>query len=410
MTYLPQLRDQLASNDSRTPRRLGARTSVIFAVIALVIAASALAATGVIPIGSPVAPPARFQGAPDRGPGTPVETTARILSLRVPDPGGGPPWGLRRVETTRGLTGIQVGRVVRGRLGVLGQDGIAGNDGRFHPLSLRYATLPPAACATADGAGDAYLAVEFNGLASGEGPPHSCLGPGEGSSEPRPRCPVADHRRFLFGLVGPEAVEVSYRNKGRIRRAALARPAGAYLVVLAQRLRGGLFMSSRTPRMGHPFQRIQYQDGTACPPLGTRPSLRVSCLPGRYRSALAGLDRDAMRRPLDSQVLPPPQRGRPLQRLRVSFNAPVAINDARFTYQLQARFLQTCRGLYLVPSTNRDVRRGARVELTVGVPKRCHGPLAGTVGLTAPTTGMDAPLLGDSESAIRIGRFRETVP
>jgi hypothetical protein len=32
------------------------------------------------------------------------------------------------------------------------------------------------------------------------------------------------------------------------------------------------------------------------------------------------------------------------------------------------------------------------------------------VGLTAPTTGMDAPLLGDSESAIRIGRFRETVP
>jgi hypothetical protein len=410
MTYLPQLRDQLAGTDGRTARRFGRRSSVILAAIALLIAASALAATGVITIGTSVAPPARFKAKPHRGSGTPINATAQILPVRVPDPAGGPPWGLRRVETTRGLVCVQVGRVLGRRLGVLGQDGIAGNDGRFHPLSLSYATLLPSACVTPDAAGDAYLAVEFNGLASGEGPPHSCLGPGEGSSEPRPRCPVADHRRFMFGLLGRDAVEVSYRNEGTIRRAALARPAGAYLVVLAERLRSGGYMSDKAPRMGHPFQRITYRDGSVCPPTGTRPTLGVTCLPGSYRSVLAGIDREAVRRPLHSEVLPAPEHGRPLRRLRVSFNAPVAIEDARLVYTLEAHFRHTCQGLYLIPSTNRDIARGARVQLAASLPKRCQGPIVGTVRLMAPTTDIPSPGIGDDDSTIRIGRFRDTVP
>lgn len=66
--------------------------------------------------------------------GVPVVGTVRLLSLRVPDPAGGPPWGMRVMRTTGGDECMQVGRVHDGRLGVLGQDGIFRDDHRFHPM------------------------------------------------------------------------------------------------------------------------------------------------------------------------------------------------------------------------------------------------------------------------------------
>jgi hypothetical protein len=410
MTLLPQLKDQLVASRPTRARRRTARTIVAFVAIALLVAAGALAAGGVIPIGTSVEPPARFHGDPEVGQGVPVRSTPRLLPLRVPDPDGGPAWGLRTVRTSRGLICVQVGRVVDGKLGVLGQDGIAGNDGRFHELSPRFATLGPG-CAAPDANGSAFLAIDSRGMASGEGPRRSCLGPGE-SSPRRPRCPKADHRRFLYGLLGPEAVGLDYRHKGRVRSAEVARPEGAYLVVLAEPQRFAGSLSGVTPSMGHPFTRITYRDGSTCPRAGTPATPRDPCPPRGRQPLLAGLDRDAVRRPLRAAVLPPPRRGRPLRRLQVTFRAPVAVDDARSTYQLTARFQQTCRGLYLVPSTNRDVERGALVRLIVGIPRRCHGPVRGTVVLTATTGGMPGgmPDPRDKTSNITIGRFNQRVP
>ena len=99
----------------------------------LAVTGAALAATGVIPIGDPVEP-TRVERNPDRGTGVPTDQGGRLLALRVPDPAGGPPWGLRIVDTTRGMQCLQAGRVVGDQLGLLGQDGISGDDGRFHPL------------------------------------------------------------------------------------------------------------------------------------------------------------------------------------------------------------------------------------------------------------------------------------
>jgi hypothetical protein len=59
---------------------------------------------------------------------------SRLLPIRVADPQGGPPWGLRLVRTTRGDTCVQLGRVQDGQLGSLGIADAWDNDHRFHPI------------------------------------------------------------------------------------------------------------------------------------------------------------------------------------------------------------------------------------------------------------------------------------
>ena len=78
-----------------------------------------------------------------------LPTGTRLLSLRVADPAGGPPWGMRLIFTTadRGAGGarrgvahwgcVQIGRIVDGELGVLGEDGAFHDDGLFHQLPIQ---------------------------------------------------------------------------------------------------------------------------------------------------------------------------------------------------------------------------------------------------------------------------------
>jgi len=399
VTYLPQLKDQLvAGPPAPTPRRRARLIAAIVAIV-LLLAAGALAASGVIEIGSDIEPPGRFRPKPDVGQGEPIGSSVRLLPLRVDDPAGGPPWGIRLVKTSRGLRCLQLGRVVDGKLGVLGQDGIAHNDGRFHELSPRFSTLSYR-CAAPDAAGNAFIAIDETGLASGEGWQRGCLGPGEGDSA-RNRCPVADHRRFLYGLAGPKVAELAYRNKGRVSSVRVSGPEGAYLIVLAERQRGSGGLVSPTPRIRHPFARVIYRDGSVCPPLGETGKLGDCERRSGYQSLLASLDREAVRRPLRAEL-----DGR---RLTVRFNAPVAVNDARLTYGTMAHFERSCPQIYFVPMTNRNVRRGALVELEMKIPERCHGTIAGTVTLNENPSGLPAPG-GDPRTGRTIGRFRKWVP
>jgi hypothetical protein len=205
---------------------------------------------------------------------------------------------------------------------------------------------------------------------------------------------VADHRRFLYGLVGPEVSELTYRHRRRVRPVPLSEPEGAYLVVLAERQRGGGAAVGRSPSMGHPFVRLTYRDGTSCPPPGAKGTAR-QCDPSGYRSLLAGLEPESLRRPLRAAL-----SGR---RLVVSFRAPVGIDDARLSYGATAHFDRRCPQIYFVPSTNRDVRRGAPVTLEMELPPRCHGTIRGVVRLSVNATGPPVPM-GGGES-ITIGRF-----
>jgi hypothetical protein len=105
----------------------------LVAIVApLVLAAAALAGSGILS-GAPYDPPWAHDR-PRVDLGAPVAGSAHLLSLRVPDSAGGPPWGLRVVQTTRGYECVELGRVLNRRLGVLGQDGWFGDDHRFHPM------------------------------------------------------------------------------------------------------------------------------------------------------------------------------------------------------------------------------------------------------------------------------------
>jgi len=134
----------------RDPRRL-----LLLVVLAMGLAGGvAYAATHLIQTGPPVP---QSPAAARSQLGQIVPGTTRLLSIRAVDPAGGPPWGMRVFRTKSKLACVQIGRVVRGKLGVLGQDGAFHNDGRFHEL-------PVAAegCGSLDGKGQMSLSGGSN--------------------------------------------------------------------------------------------------------------------------------------------------------------------------------------------------------------------------------------------------------
>src|SRR4051812_38679344 len=77
----------IAEPSARRHRRLSRRAAIVLAAVLLLAATAALAATGVIPVGTPVTdPPGAPEPRPHVGLGTVVHGTAKVLSLRVEDP------------------------------------------------------------------------------------------------------------------------------------------------------------------------------------------------------------------------------------------------------------------------------------------------------------------------------------
>jgi hypothetical protein len=203
-------------------------------------------------------------GAPDRFPGQPAAGmsigrtlvgTARLLPLRVPDPQGGPPWGVALVRTTRGDTCIQLGRVENGRLGSLGIDYAWNNDHLFHPFPN---TTEGTDCGTTDAAGHGFVNVSYTGTVASANPTagargpqaSSCHGPliylsqllgsRMGPRAPRPHepqgsgpaCPRGSTRIIFVGLLGPDAASITYQPpSGSLRTERTAGSDGAYLLV-----------------------------------------------------------------------------------------------------------------------------------------------------------------------------------
>jgi hypothetical protein len=152
-----------------------------------------------------------------------VAASDRLLPLRIPDPQGGLPWGMRLVRTTSGLLCLQVGRVAGAQLVQLGIDGAFANDGHRHPVSadaLPRLGVPETVDNTECIASDQTFAAEVDGL------DRNAL------SDPSGGAPARDDRRLIsFGLLGPHALAISYPSAhGTVTRPVL-RGLGAYLVV-----------------------------------------------------------------------------------------------------------------------------------------------------------------------------------
>lgn len=242
------------------------------------LAAVALAACGAPTSGSAVRPSFGDLTSANRTYGAVVAQSVTGIDAVAPDPAGGAPWGIRMLKTTRGLGCIQIGRVVSGRLGVLGQDGAFANDGRFHPLPAQVIENP-ADCGPPDALERSPLIARTVGRQMGlsvssQGVPASdyplgCSPPGDREAHPNPPvCPLADERAIFAGTLGLSARSITYSAPAGPRTIKLG-PDGAYLIVTRanpQLDQGGANVSGALPPAGdgQPILHISYSDGLVC--------------------------------------------------------------------------------------------------------------------------------------------------
>jgi hypothetical protein len=170
-----------------------------------------------------------------------LETTVRLLALRAPDPGGGAPWGIGLLRTPGGLLCAQVGRVSDGALGELGVDGALENDERFHLFArneFSEVTVPGTVGANAD-----CVATKETFSAVIDGLDRNAIDNPQGQTT----IPLSDRREIAYGLLGPHALSITYKNGVSTVNQPVLRGLGAYLVVRADRQARHLGMTGAAP-------------------------------------------------------------------------------------------------------------------------------------------------------------------
>jgi hypothetical protein len=380
------------------------RVPLLAAALAVVLlsAAVALAASGLIQAGTPVKPLPGEHFTPTTGYGVPIPATVRLLPISVPDPAGGPPWGLRYLQTTRGLACVEAGRVVDGRLGVLGRDGSFGDDGRFHELPAD--VFEPLSCAPLDGRGQAFVALTFHGRPASGTYRLGCLPPGGPDERGATACPYADERLVSYGLLGPDVRSVTYRVGSATRMIPVAGPLGAYLLVQPLTAPRGQTLGWVAPLASpgaSPFTEVTYTSGAVChiPSAlrvgGARPCPLVGWVPPRAKPPTA----TAVAAPVTVRVGPvsriadPLYRRRPqlARRLHLTFTARVAVStaDSRYVVELRPPTQGACashnHGIRLAP-IERDVAAGETAHVGLSLEPACPGHWGGSVVYLAPTS------------------------
>ncbi|HEX4033833.1 MAG TPA: hypothetical protein VHX66_05265 [Solirubrobacteraceae bacterium] len=423
-----------------------------FALIAALLlggATVALAASGAFAPGAPLQPGAPVIATQDNGAALPA--SARLL-LRVADPHGGLPWGVRVERTTRGETCVEVGRRAFGEIGVLGQDGAFADDSRFHPLSRNYFGNG-LGCADYDAHGHAFVNLVFlNVPASGYdgrcalSPPapgraflraHPILAHGLAQERRHPsrlpRCPTADLRDVFAGLLGPDAASVTYRDaQGRPVTVPTAGSDGAYLIVLPQLSRARLCVGGaplcpfETMETGTGAQvnrevlAVNYRAHAPCRyqpklPAGAQPSCpnvgyvaphTAVPAPAKVASRIT-VRRDA------------PRHG--AAQVTVSFPSPVAVKGAGDYYYFEIDNPRTPdplpghRASYCNPNsagdfqTYSDYARGQVVVDTQDLPP-CRGTFRGSVTLVLNGDFQDHIPGGAGSASRLVGDFTIRVP
>jgi hypothetical protein len=368
MTVIPELEHELVAMAERhahpvTGRqrllillRSRRRLPVLAVAWGLVATSVALAAGGVIPIGTPVHDPGTGYRRPDSGSGMVVDGSARLLELRVKDPAGGPPWGMRVVSTTRGLGCLQVGRVVGGTLGVLGRNGLFGDDGGFHPLPTTDFTV--GTCAQLDSNGRLFTSGLAGGVPAAGTADGACLDPyntrGALASE---LCDEADERVIYFGMLGPQAERLTYTaGNGASETVSLVPPYGAYLIVARRDARrfGGMTGGSVEP-LNTPITELRFRTGLTCPVTerGFAGGPGSCTIPGYAPRAVPRLTTEDVAAPVRAQLV---GRGGPMS-IAVSFRARVAVSDASSDYTVT--FHAPNQGAReLIAPIDRNVRSG----------------------------------------------------
>ncbi len=348
----------------------------------------ALAATGVILTGSAV--PAATPVGPTEGIGASV--SSRLLPLRAQDPAGGLPWGMRIVETSRGLVCAQVGRVDNGELGELGTDGAFNNDGLFHPFPRGVVQSFPGG-STEDGTeieGGTCTLAGISGTAWGSAVAAELWGVDENAAFAHGHfIPTSPHGRDIsYGMLGPHALRVSYREGSSLRSETVAPGIGAYLIVQptsagSDREGSGEAPGTQTPGEGPgtagAVTSIDYaNNGTECENgydarNGATVTVAHSCPPakGPAPSVQATPARITRLQPsIHYRVL----AGR-VTAAEISFTAPFPVHNAAENYYLWSPGCGTRGEGSNAASFNHDVAKGGIVHLVLWYPfaAKCPG-------------------------------------
>jgi RNA polymerase sigma factor (sigma-70 family) len=313
---------------------------------------------------------ARLAG-PSAGEGLPTPGSALLLSLRVPDPEGGLPWGMRIVHTTRGELCLQIGRVQHGQLGELGIDGVFHDDGRFHPLPTD--VLPETSrigeSVKNEDATETVSCALAGQAVDGE---HIGIDRSGGAANGRPAAkPRSELRDIYYGILGPHAVSVSYRAGRRDATTAVLAPIGAYLIVprTGAREQAGYgdegLGSADDLAPSPPLTAITYRlDGKLCQRGPSLPPGAIQRLPhpcpqphwphGRYSPP------HNLHRPLHTRLV---VRHDLVKAVTLSFTAPFAVTSARDDYRvlILSRCTATTGTGGVVQSLGRNVARGETV-------------------------------------------------
>jgi hypothetical protein len=371
---------QVAAPAPAAPRRRRWRgRSLALTVVAVCIGAGAAswAATSLLSSGSPVP---FVRGAPiaGRAQGAPIPGTVKLLTDDVPDPGGGPRWGLRYWETDRKYACLQVGRVYAGKLGQISGGNV------FHELRLGVARGALGGCFVLDGDGHAFTAIHIDAQ-RGAQPPPCPSGFRQGSQLRGPhgrvmRCTAPD-RTVDFGLLGPNAKSFTYRAGGRDHTAAPLGGVGAYLVVQKRikpvirefgfhhrdpklNLRGPAEPYIALTPASQVVKRVTYANGTCI--------VHVTLF--RYGACNADAGFVPIAQPTIGDVRAPirafaaPAGGG----IRVRFRARQAVIDGRSGYDIEVRPVGS-RG-FMTQTYSRNVQAGALVRTTVDLYNHRRGP------------------------------------
>jgi hypothetical protein len=424
-----------APTSSRDPRRSWwrsqLRTVVLAAIALLAVAAVALAASGVFSTGRAVRPVSR--PSPETQDGAAIPSTIHLLTVRAPDPAGGPAWGLRLARTTRGEVCITPGRFQDSMIGVLGIDRAFGDDGRLHPFARDY--LNPAGCGLADANGHAYLAVSQIGV------PSSALSPGVTSpaggcklDNPPPAdrgllCPTATLRDVDYGLLGPDATQLTYRDaSGHLRHERPAGSDGAYLIV--QPYTGGLQgnASIGVGPAGAPFVSVTYRNGRVC-----RPTIVHACQTAGYHPPQsAQVKASQVQAPIKVRVVrarsycssrhastviacngPVPHGfsritgGSPFVLINATFIARVPVTSSHSYYETDFHYSQSagCTVGSTGGPTDADIHAGQRIHTQDLHLLSCPGPVHGIVKYVQASPLAVRPASSPNVSSLTVGRF-----
>ncbi len=399
------------------PRR---RWLLVLIPALLVLATAALSLGGVIEVGSPAKPE---YSAAQFGALTPG--SARLEPVSAPDPAGGPAWGLRVYSTKLGVGCLQVGRLLDGRLGALGEDGAFNDDGQFHEVKPGGSVMFYA-CSALDGDGRVlYNVTEDNVPASGWLGLGGCAPATATAAEKAPEqghkigiCPESEERDLHFGLLGPEAESMTYTSEGETRTLKTSGPDGAYLLVEraspAQLLSGkGLGTGNEVPTDG-PITEIHYRNGATCHVtskswIGGKDACTPSLqMPVGYKPVKTPTQAEVTS-PVSARLGNGPHGE---EQILVSFQSRVSLTEYRSGYQLA--FDESSIHPRLVPGPFREA--GVKAGETVTIPVRPVPPATslpageyrGTVRLLSAT----GPALfeGPETKYLTVGTFSITVP